>query len=304
MMHTKKSLGSKIFDFVNILFLSLLTLSVIYPFVYMFSQSISDYVAVGKGEITFLPKGIQWESYKTVLGDSQIGTAYANSIYYTVVATVITVFANGLAAYSISHPDFKMRKFFVMMFMFTMFFSGGMIPNYLNKKNLGLLDTVWAMVHPSVSMWNIMLMQTNFKQISPSLRESAYLDGAGDWYVFWRIYMPLSKAIIATVAVFAAVTNWNNYFAALLYLTSPSKEPLPVLLRRILISNENLQSSVEAAAAATSSLSGDTDPVTYQGMMTSIKMATVFVTIGPIILVYPFAQKYFVKGVMVGSVKG
>jgi len=270
----------------------------------MFSQSVSDYVAVGRGEITLLPKGLQWDSYKTVLGDSQVFSAYANSIYYTVVGTIIALLGDALAAYSLAHPDFKMRKFFTIMFMVTMFFSGGMIPTYLNKRNLGMLDTVWAIVLPGVSMWNIMLMQTNFRQISGSLRESAYLDGAGDWYIFWRIYVPLSKAIFATVAVFVSVGIWNNYFSPLLYITTPSKEPLPILLRRILISNENMQSSVEAAQAATSSLSGDTDPVTYQGMMTSIKMATVFVTIGPIILVYPFAQKYFVKGVMVGSVKG
>lgn len=303
-MKIKESMASRTFDVINTTILVLFTMSVLYPFIYMFSVSISDPVAVGRMEVHFLPIGIQFNSYKTVFKDSQLLTAYGNSILYTVVGTIITLLCNGLAAYSLSRPQFKAKKFFTILFTITMLFNGGMIPAYLNIKRLGLLDTMWAIIFPAVGMWNIILLRTNFMTLSNNLIESAYIDGANDWYIFFAIVVPLSKAIFATIAVFAAIGYWNNYFGPLLYLTSPEKEPLTIILRRILVSNEASQSAADAASTLTNQVGAEVDPTTYQGMLTSLKMATIFVTIGPIIIVYPFAQKYFVKGVMIGAVKG
>ncbi len=298
----KESFSSKVFDVVNFIILFVFTASIIYPFVYMLSQSISDPFAVGLMKVKLWPIGFQTIAYGTVFKDPQILTAYWNSIVYTSISTVFAITFNGLAAYALSRSYFKGKGPLTFIFAVTMFFSGGMIPAYLNIKNLGLLDSIWAIVLPSVGMWNIMLMRTNFMQLPDSLVESAYIDGANDWYIFYKIIVPLSTAIIATIAVFAAVGQWNNYFGPLLYIQSSDKEPLTLLLRRILITNEVLQTA--GAAVNEANQSDVVDPVMYNGMVQSLKMATVFVTIGPIVMVYPFAQKYFVKGVLVGSVKG
>lgn len=304
-MKYKKSFGELTFEWANVVFMWLVMISILLPFIYMFAQSISDPEQVGLMKVTLIPKGIQWNSYKTVFEDPKIWTAFRNSITMTVVGTFLALIFQGLAAFALSRSTFRARKFFTIMFIITMYFSGGMIPGYLNMKNLGLLDTMWAIILPStVGMYNIILMRTNFLSIPSSLIESAYIDGANEWYIFFKIVVPLSKAIFATIAVFVAVAIWNNYFTPLLYLTSPEKEPLTILLKRILISNEQLTSATDAASAASDALLTEVDPATYQGQLESIKMATVFVTVAPILIVYPFAQKYFVTGVMVGSVKG
>ncbi|MBQ7975811.1 MAG: carbohydrate ABC transporter permease [Clostridia bacterium] len=304
-MKYKKSFGELTFEWANVVFMWLVMAVIIVPFVYMFAQSISDPEQVGLMNVTLIPKGIQWNSYKTVFEDPKIWTAFGNSITMTVIGTVLALIFQGLAAFALSRSTFRARKFFTIMFIITMYFHGGMIPGYLNMKNLGLLDTMWSIILPStVGMYNIILMRTNFLSIPGSLIESAYIDGANEWYIFFKIVVPLSKAIFATIAVFVAVAIWNNYFTPLLYLSSPEKEPLTILLRRILISNEQLTSATDAASAASDSLTMEVDPATYQGQLESIKMATVFVTVAPILIVYPFAQKYFVTGVMVGSVKG
>ncbi len=304
-MKYKKSFGELAFEWGNVVFMWLVMLTILVPFIYMFAQSISDPEQVGLMNVTLIPKGIHWNSYKTVFEDPKIWTAFRNSITMTVVGTFLSLVFQGLAAFALSRNTFRARKFFTIMFIITMYFNGGMIPGYLNMKNLGLLDTMWSIILPStVGMYNIILMRTNFLSIPSSLIESAYIDGANEWYIFFKIVVPLSKAIFATIAVFVAVAIWNNYFTPLLYLTSPEKEPLTILLKRILISNEQLTSATDAASAASDSLLTEVDPATYQGQLESIKMATVFVTVAPILIVYPFAQKYFVTGVMVGSVKG
>ena len=305
-MKYKKSFGEILFEVSNYLFLTLVLCVVILPFVYMFSQSISNYEKVGLMQVLLIPKGPHLEAYKTVFTDPQIGSAFYNSVLYTVTGTVLALIFQGLGAFALSRDTFKARKFFTIMFIFTMYFSGGMIPAYLNMSNLGLLDTMWSIILPmTVGMYNIILMRTNFCSIPSALIESAYIDGANEWYIFFKIVVPLSKAIFATIAVFVAVGIWNNYFTPLLYLQSRDKEPLTILLKRILISGESLGSSVSAAqmAGGEASVSQGMDPA-YQGALEAVKMATVFVTVGPILIVYPFAQKYFVTGVMVGSVKG
>lgn len=305
MVKYKKGIGEKTFDALNVVFMFLLMATILAPFVYMFAVSISDYREVGLMNVWLVPKGIQWNSYKTVFTDPKLLTAARNSVVYTVVGTVMSLLIQGLCAYTLSRPNFKYRRFFTLLMLMTMYFNGGMIPGYLNMKSLHLLDTMWSIILPGTfAMYNIVLMRTSFSAIPGSLIESAYIDGANDWYIFFRIIVPLSKAIIATIAVFAGVQYWNAYFNALLYITSEHKEPLTILLRRVLISGEATDAAVSAASMAAGENSFETDPVLENGAKSSIKMATVFVTVVPILVIYPFAQKYFVKGVMVGSVKG
>ncbi|MCK9479640.1 MAG: carbohydrate ABC transporter permease [Firmicutes bacterium] len=293
------SLGSKAFDVANYIILSLLVASIAYPFIYMFSVSVSDAREVALFNVKFLPKGLQWEAYKTVFNQRETVRSYWNSILYTSVGTCLAVLFSSFAAYPLSRKKFKARSIFIIIFTITMFFNGGIIPGFLNIQRLGLINTLWAIVlPPAFAMRNIILIRTNFQQVPESLIESAYLDGANDWYILFKIVLPLSKAILATIAVFASVGLWNSYFPPLLYLTSSEKAPLTIILRRILVANEVLQSGQDMFMDSRS------NSIAYQGKVMSIRMATIFVTIGPIVLIYPFVQKYFVKGVMIGSLKG
>lgn len=296
-----RSMQSKFMDIFTLVVCTLFLLAVLYPFVYMFSVSISDPVAVAKGQVNFIPVGNSFDSYKMVFNDNQLVVSYKNSIVYTCIGTTLTLLFNSLAAYALSRPNFYAKNFFVTVFTVTMFFSGGMIPAYLNIVNLGLLNTMWAVILPAVGMWNIVLIRTNFQQLPSGLVESAYIDGANDWVIWYKIVMPLSKAILATVAIFASVGYWNNYFGPLLYLNDNDKMTLPIILRRILISKESMMSAEQAEMV---SIADGSNSLASQGLVEQLRMATIFVTIGPIVLVYPFAQRYFVKGVMIGSIKG
>ncbi|MHA6482914.1 carbohydrate ABC transporter permease [Paenibacillus sp. strain BS8-2] len=292
--------GNRLFDGLNVFVLSVLTLSIILPFVYMFAISVSNPVEVGNSRVYFIPKGLNLESYLVVLRDSQIVQAYWNSIRYTVLGTLFILIIGCLTAYPLSVARFKARHALTVLFTITMFFSGGLIPTFMLIKNLGMLDTIWAIIVPvAFSFWNIVILRTNFQSMPKELFESAFIDGANDWQILLKIVLPLSKAILATIALFASVGLWNAYFAPLMYLTSTDLQPLTIILRRVLVANEVLsQGALDQANLL------ELDPVAASGRMTSIRMATIFVTIGPIVLIYPFVQKYFVKGALVGSIKG
>lgn len=292
-----KSLGARIFDIANAVFLGLVVLLFVFPFVHIFCISISSPEFVQNNEVSIIPRGITLQAYQTIFNTKEIYSSYYNSILYAGLGTVWALFVTTLAAYPLSRKNLKYKKPFIFFFTFTMFFSGGLIPTFLLYADLKLIDTIWVIVLPAgFSFWNIILMRTNFQQLPSELYESAYLDGANDWVVLLRIVLPLSKAIIATISLFVAVSQWNSYFAPLMYLTSGDRQPLTILLRRILVSNE-----VFADMGASIDLAGD---IFFMGKAESLKMATIFVTIGSIIFIYPFVQKYFVKGVMVGSIKG
>lgn len=291
--------ANRLFDIANYGLLTLLTISILLPFVYMLSVSVSDPIAIGKQDVGLIPIGVNLQSYAAVFHDNQIVSAYWNSIRYTVTGTFLVLAVGCLTAYPLSLRRFKARTALTVYFTITMFFSGGLIPTFMNIKSLGLLDSIWAVTLPSAfNFWNIVILRTNFQGIPNELYESAFLDGANDWHLFTRIVLPLSKAILATIALFASVGLWNAYFGPLLYLSSPDLQPLTIVLRRILIANEVISS--DAVDTANQSV----DPAAFLGRVEGIRMATIFVTIGPIVLVYPFIQKYFVKGVLVGSVKG
>jgi len=294
-------IGSRLFDAAIYAILILLIFACFYPFLYVFSVSISDSVAVASGHVTFLPIGFDTFAYETILGDPAIIRAYANTIFYAVSATALTILLTSLTAYPLSLKHFYGRHVITIFFTITMFFSGGLIPTFLLIRNLGMLDTIWAIILPgALGMWNIIILRTNFQALPEELRESAYIDGAGNWRILFQIILPLSKPILATICLFTLVGQWNNFFGPLLYLNSPDKYPLQIILRKLIIIGEMRGEFLENQTNELSYL-GKSDML---GFYESLKMAAIMVSIGPIIAVYPFIQKYFVKGVLVGSVKG
>ena len=295
-MKFKRTLGSVTFDVTNISLMILLSFIMIYPFVFVLSVSVSAPEAVVKGWVKLFPKGFDFDAYEAVFRSSEIVRAYVNTINYTVTGTLLILLFASFAAYPLSKSRFYGRKTVTFLFALTMIIPGGMIPNFLLIKNLGLLDTMWAIVLPPIfNIWYIILIRTNFQSIPESLTESAHIDGASEWRTLFQIVIPLSKPILATIGLFADVNHWNSFFHALLYLNDPKKFPLQIILRNV------IQAEVQTA--------GFTEMLIERGGMGAgfvekVKMATIAVAIGPIILVYPFAQKYFIKGALVGSIKG
>ena len=290
----KKSISEVGFTIGNTLFLLVITVCMLYPFLYTMSVSISDPVFVTKGEILLLPKGLNLESYKVVLREPAFLRSYANTFFYSLTSTVISLLLLLVTAYPLSIKSLKGRNKVTMFFAFTMFFSGGMIPSYLVIRQLHMLDTVWAVILPgALSVWNLILCRTFLQGISESLRESASIDGANDWIILFRIIVPLATPLLAVMALYVVVGQWNNYFGPFLYLSDTKLFPLQVVLRRILAQNKILNDG---------SL---TDPTTASRTVTAtLRAAAMMVTVLPIICVYPFLQKYFVKGIMVGAIKG
>jgi putative aldouronate transport system permease protein len=280
-----------LFSIFNIIILSAVVLSALYPFIYMAAVSLSSGTYVLKGEVNWYPKGFNLDMYQLVFQDPRILKAYLNTIIYVTLGTVIALFVTSLGAYSLAKKEMVFQKGFTLMIVFTMFFTGGMIPTFLVVKSFGMMDTIWAMVLPgAVSTWNLLVMRTFFSDIPAELEESGRIDGLNDLGIFFRIVLPLSKAVIATIGLFYAVALWNNFMLPLLYLRDPELFPLQVILRNIVLAGQN-------TGAATNV--GDSMVVEE-----SLKFAVIMVSTVPILLIYPFIQKYFVKGVMIGAVKG
>ncbi len=301
-INARKSLGSKIFDFINITVMTIFSVIMLYPLVYVLSISISNSEAVTLGKVFLWPVGFDLTAYKIALVNPDIWNAYKNTLIYVVLGTTITIMLNTMAAYPLSVKQFYGRKYITVYFTVTMFFSGGLIPTYLLISRLGMIDTIWVMVIPtSVTAWNIIVFRTNFQGIPESLIEAAKMEGANSFRIYLQIVIPLSKPIIATISLFTVVGIWNNFFQALIYLNDNRMIPLQNYLRTLIISaNFESQSIEENLEAITLMGSGKS----IVGLMESIKMAAILVSLGPILLVYPFVQKYFVKGVLVGAIKG
>ncbi|GMK47792.1 MULTISPECIES: carbohydrate ABC transporter permease [Paenibacillus] len=297
----KESRGDKLFLACNYLYVFLAFLIVFYPLVYMISASISDPKAVASGEMWLWPKGITLEGYKMVFKNTNIWIGYENTIIYTVVGTAINLFVTLPAAYALSRRDFVGRNFFMGMFMVTMFFSGGLIPTYLLVKELGMMNSMWAIVLPSAaSIWNIIVSRTFFQSSIPKeLQEAAQIDGCSNMRLFFRIILPLSLPIIAVMALFYGVGNWNSYFSALIYLNEAGKYPLQLVLRQILVLQE-----MGAQGGGAIDISSATAMNSKAEIAALVKYAVIIVATIPVIVIYPFLQRYFVQGVMIGSVKG
>ena len=289
-----------LFDILNIIGMILISFAMLYPILYVFSVSISDLMAIQQGRVKVLPVGFDLTAYRITLANPDIWLAYYNTILYTLVGTVITVIWNLITAYPMSVKNFYGKNVIMVFFTITMFFSGGLIPNYLLIRNLGFIDTIWAIVLPgALSTWNIIIFRTNFQQIPDSLYESAYCDGARRWTILFRIAIPLSMPIIATITLFSVVGSWNSFYAPFIYLNSIDKYPLQVYLRNLIITRR-----MNTGHISTVIQSRERGAADASGLLTAIQMATIIVSIGPIILVYPFLQKYFTKGVLIGSIKG
>ncbi len=286
-----QSTGSKIFSVINYILLTVIGFIMFYPMFYVFIVSISSAEYINQGAISFWPKGINFEAYSRVFQNESIWIGYKNTILYTVVGTIINVVVTAMCAYPLSRKDFYGRGPITVLITLTMFFSGGMIPLYLVINGLNIMNTMWAVILPTtISTYNMIVMRTSFEAIPVSLIESAHLDGANDIKILAKIVLPLSKPIIATMVLFYAVTHWNSYFPAMLYLNDQSKYPVQVIMRDIVIEGDMAQA-------------GDVSGI-MNVVATNYKYAVIIISVVPILVVYPFIQKYFTKGVMIGAVKG
>ncbi len=293
-MTVRRSFGERIFDAGNVLALSLLTLTTAYPFLYVLFASISDAeLVVQTRGLLLYPQGINFEAYRLVFMNPAILTGYANTLFIVVVGTALNLAMTSLGAYALSRQNVMWRNPIMFGIVFTMFFNGGLIPTFLLVNDIGLLDSRWALIIPvAMSAYNLVIMRTAFQGIPVSLEESAKLDGANDFTVLFRIFLPLSMPVVAVMVLFYGVAHWNSWFNAMIYIRTRELYPLQLILREILITNstDSMMTSVGG---------GDRMPVGE-----TIKYATIIVSTIPVLCLYPFLQKYFVKGVMIGAIKG
>lgn len=294
----KESREDKIFHVFNNIFLFLCAVVVIVPMMNVVSSAFSEPTNVLNGRVSFLPVGLSVKSFQYVFENDLIISGYVNSIIYTVLGTLISVVITILAAYPLSRKELKHKGFFTGLFLFTMLFSGGLIPTYLVVKKLHMVNTMWAVLIPNcLSVYNMVIARTFYNtQIPSDLYEAAEIDGAGDFTVFLKIACPLSKPILAVLALFYAVGLWNMYFDAVLYLNSYSQYPLQVILKEIMMNATTQANMVKATGVMTNA---DT-----LAMTESLKYSTILCACIPMLILYPFVQKYFSKGLMIGSLKG
>lgn len=292
----KRSKDDMVFDVAVNIILTLILIVVMYPLVYIISASFSSPEAVVSGRVVLFPVDVSLEGYRAVFRNKDVWMGYKNTIIYTVFGTFINLAVTLMAAYPLSRPDFKNKSFWSLFFTFTMLFSGGMIPSYILMRDLHLINSRMVMILPgALSVYNMIVARTFIQNSIPmELLEAAQLDGCSDAKYFFKIILPLSKAVIAVLVLFYAVGHWNAYFNAFLYLNDRELFPLQIVLREILIANSIDVNSV-------------VDPTLLeakQGLADLLKYSLIIVASVPILCLYPFAQKYFVKGVMIGSVKG
>jgi ABC transporter, permease protein len=285
------NIGVKIFKVLNTILMILVLFVTLYPFLYLVAQSFSSDAAVSAGKVSILPIDFNIDTYKYILRDNQFFRYYWNTIFYSVCGTFISVVATALLAYPLSKPRLRLNKVITPFVVFTMYFAGGTIPNYIViTQLLGLKDSMWAIILPgTISTFNLLVMKSFFASLQEELEEAAAIDGMDTYQIFLKIIIPLSKPIIATMCLFYLVGMWNEWFAPMLYLDTKDKWPIALYVRQLVegANNTEIGSSAEASS-----------------VQATIKSATMVLTSIPIILVYPFVQKYFVKGMTIGAIKG
>ena len=286
------------FNIVNYTILTVILLIVAYPLIYIVSASFSSTAAVMANRVWLWPVEPSLKGYEAVFNNKDILTGFGNSIFYTLAGTFVNLVVTLAAAYPLSRRDLRPRNFIMLVFSFTMFFAGGMIPSYLLVSNLGMLNTRWSVILPgALNVYNMIIARQFFASNIPTeLLEASQLDGCSDFQFIFRVVVPLSGAIVAVLGLFFAVGHWNAYFSALLYIGDLKKYPLQVFLREILIQN-----TIDASMTGSVSLE---DEVVKQGLEDLLKYSLIIVASVPVLIIYPFVQKYFVKGVMIGSIKG
>lgn len=284
--------------------LLLVGLVMLYPLWWVVMTSLSEPVWLSSHTVKLLPEKFSLDAYTFIFAEPKLWRSYLNSIIYALGSTVVTLLVCSMYAYPLTLDNFRGKKLFNVLILIPMFISGGMIPTYLQIANLKLLDTIWAMILPgAMSTYYVILFRTNFRQIPAELRESAVIDGAMEFRVYWSIILPLAKVIFLIIALYCIVDSWNSFMAPLLYLSDQTKMPLAIYLRDLIVTSGTDTSELTMAGG-----SGYYQTIASQGggigMRIAIKMGTIVVSILPIMCIYPFIQKYFVKGVMLGSVKG
>ena len=289
-MIENRSPGDRIFIGTVYIITGLMALMCLYPMLHVLFASISDPIRLMQHTGVILkPLGFSLEGYKIVLKNPNIPVSYLNTIIYVVVGTSINILMTTLGAYALSRKGYMFKKTITLLIVFTMYFNGGLIPNFPLVKALGMYNTIWALVVPgAISTWNLIVMKTCFQAIPVSLEESARLDGANDFVILLKVFLPLSKATMAVMLLFYAVTQWSSWFNAMIYLSDRKKFPLQLIMREILIAN---------------STSGNTMDSDVMFLEEVVKYATIIVSTVPVLCIYPFVQKYFMTGVMMGSVK-
>lgn len=273
-------------------------LMVLYPLYFIVIASVSDSTLVAQGKVTLFPKGFSIYGYKQIFKDSRIWVGYKNTIMYTVLGTVVNILFTLPAAYTLSRHEFKARRFLMFFFVLTMFFNGGLIPTYLLMKNLRMINTMWVFIIPfCVNVYNLIITRTYFENSIPKeLYESAAIDGCSHFKFFITIVLPLSKAIISVITLYYLVAHWNDFFTGLIYVRDNDLKPLQIVLRDILLSNQAFASGAGSAGAGAGGYA--------QKYADQIKYGVIIVSTLPILCIYPFVQKYFEKGIMIGAVKG
>ena len=296
MVSYQKTFGDRIFDFVIYFLVAVIIIITLYPLIYTFSMAISDPIEAARGHVFLLPKGFDLTAIKTVLSDKDIVTYYGNTLWYTVVGTVLGIVFTCLAAYPISRPEFKARKTITKIILFTMFFSGGLIPTYIViAKYLHLYNSRWAIIiNKLTTAWYILVAKSFFESLPKEIAESARIDGASEYRIFAQLYVPLSKPVLAVLALYYAVSYWNGYFTAMLYLGKKELQPLSLYVRSLVIQGNLNNLGSEAVKLDSKALLS-----TMQ-----IKYAVIVVSVLPMLLIYPFLSKNLEKGILIGSVKG
>ncbi|GIP37817.1 putative ABC transporter permease protein YtcP [Paenibacillus sp. J31TS4] len=278
------------FDLFLVVVLSLIGIVTVYPVLYIVAVSFSDTASIVQNKVFLWPKGFNLDAYRKIIEEPKIPRAYLNTIMYTGLGTFINLLMTAVAAYPLSRPGFFGRKYFMIAIVLTMFLSGGIIPTYLIVQKLHMIDTIWAIVIPN-AIWTVelLILKSFYESMSGSLRESALIDGASEYRILFNIVIPLSKPALASIGLFYFMGHWNSFFIPMIYLNDPKMLPLQVVLRDMLFFDTTQQNSLIEQST-----------ITPQAM----KNATIFVSMVPVLLIYPFAQKYFAKGIMLGSEKG
>ncbi len=290
-MIEQRNFGQKCLTALNYLIITIAALICLYPMIHVLMASFSDPIRLIRHRgLLLYPDGVSLRGYQTVFHNPNILSGYMNTLFYVVVGTAINMSLTPLGAYALARTGWPFRKFFVFLFVFTMYFSVGIVPTFMLVKSIGMLNTRWAIILPTaVNTWNLIVMRTSFASVPQELRESAYIDGANDLRILYQIYIPVSKATMAVIVLFYAVEHWNTWFTSMIYQTDTTLYPLQMFVRDILL--------YDAAAGMTE----DVDAIYLKDLT---KYAVIIVAVVPILCAYPFVQKYFVKGVMLGSVKG
>jgi len=294
--HIRRSNADTLFDAFVLVVMILFLLICLYPLYFVLIASVSDPVKVSAGKVLLFPNGFTLDGYARIFRYQKIWIGYRNTLFYTTLGTTINVVITVMAGYALSRKDLRGRRPFLLLFSFTMFFSGGMIPTYMVVNGLGLIDKVWAMVLPNaLAVWNLMITRSYFETTIPDeLLDAAFIDGCGNLRFFGQIVIPLSKAIVSVMVLFYAIGHWNTFFNALIYLTTSTKFPLQLILRDILI----------AAQPDPTMMEDMTSLIEKQKLAELLKYGVIIVASVPVLILYPFVQRYFVSGIMVGSIKG